>query len=266
MGQRVKIQLTGANTDEQHVRFSDFLVQFTAIKNAFSNVERIISGNTRPSVYFRVVDLSHSSPAALTLEAHDAGIVQDLSTSVVGKFFSGLQSIRDDEDLPPEYDRSTLEAFKGIGATLRKHVTQIHLSNGQVSIDYNHDMVRRIDRLLGSEGVQAGSMSGRLDAINVHNNANKFYLYPALGPKKIVCHFPASMVADAISAIQKRIEVSGTFKYRQRDRFPYEIEVDSLRVFSLECPTLASLRGISPNATGDLDSVAFVREIRNAVG
>lgn len=268
MGRRIKIRLTGASRDEQHVRFSDFLVQFYALKVAFSNVERIISGNERPSVYFRVIDLSHNSPASVTLEAHGDEIDDDLSTDVVKAFFFGLQQIRDHKEVPREYDRATLESFKGIGSTLRKHITHIHISNDEVEIDYTPEMVRNIDRLLGPESAEAGSISGRLDAINLHNKTNKFYLYPATGPKRVVCHFPDSMVNEAIAAIQRNIEVSGTFKYKRRDFFPYEIEVDNLRVFPLasEIPSLMSLRGIAPNATNGLDSVAFVRERRNAVG
>lgn len=268
MGRHIKVRLTGSSRDEQNVRFSDFLVQFYALKVAFSNVERIISGNERPSVYFRIIDLSHNSPATVTLEAHGSEVDNDLSTNVVDKFFFGLQQIRDHKNVPREYDRATLEAFKGIGATLRKHVTHIHISNDEIEIDYTPDMIRSIDRLLGPESAEAGSISGRLDAINVHNKTNKFYLYPAIGPKKVICHFPESMVNEAIAAIQRNIEVSGTFKYKRRDFFPYEIQVDKLIIFPLasEIPSLMSLRGIAPNATGGLDSVAFVRERRNAVG
>ena len=128
-------------------------------------------------------------------------------------------------------------------------------------------MVRSIDRLLGPESIQTGSISGKLDAINVHNKVNKFYLYPAIGPKKVMCRFPENMVREAIGAIQGHIEVTGTFKYRRRDFFPYEIEVDKFQLFPpiSELPSLMSLRGIAPDATGGLDSVAFVRERRDAI-
>lgn len=270
MGRNIKVRLTGSSQDERHVRFSDFLVQFHALKVAFANVERIISSNERSSVYFRIVALSHNSPATVTLEAHDSetiDAVQDLSATVVTKFFSGLKQIQDNIDLPKEYDRATLESFKGLGATLRKHITHIHFSNDEIEIDYTSDLVRSIDRLLGPVATQAGSISGKLDAINIHNNVNKFYLYPAVGPKKVMCHFPESMLGDAIAAIQRHIEVTGTFKYKRRDFFPYEVEVDRLMVFPpvSELPSLMSMRGIAPNSTGDLDSVAFVRERRNAV-
>lgn len=268
MGRRVKIQLTGSSSDEQHVRFSDFLIQFHALKVALANVERIISGHERPSVYFRVVDLSHRSPATVTLEAQGATLNDDLSGSVVDKFFDGLRQINEEGQISKEYDRATLEAFKGLGATLRKHVTEIQFSNDSFQIAYTREMQRSINRILGPETIEAGSIAGRLDAINVHNKANKFYLYPSVGPKKVVCHFPESMVAAAIAAIQRHVEVTGSFKYKRRDCFPHEVEVDSLRVFPPigQLPSLRSLRGIAPNATGDLDSVAFVRERRNAVG
>ena len=97
---------------------------------------------------------------------------------------------------------------------------------------------------------------------------NKFYIYPSLGPKKVVCHFPEAMVLDAIKAIQHHVEVTGNLKFKHRDFFPHEVEVENLRVFPPvnELPSLMSLRGIAPNATDDLDSVAFVRKRRNAVG
>ena len=69
MGRYIKFQLTGSNRDEQHVRLSDFIGQFYALKAAFANIERIISGNERSTVYFRVINLSHSSPATVELEA-----------------------------------------------------------------------------------------------------------------------------------------------------------------------------------------------------
>jgi hypothetical protein len=270
MGRRVKLQLTGANSDGQHVRFSDFLIQFHALKTAFSNIERIISGNERPTVYFKIIDLSHHSPAVVTLEAQtfNNAVSNDLSLSVVDKFFDGLKQIRDNQDVSKEYDRATLESFKGLGATLRKHVTHIQISNDEVDIEYTTEMTRKIDRLLGPVNTDSGSISGKLDAINVHNRTNKFYLYPALGPKKVMCHFPEYMVDEAIAAIQRHIEVTGTFKYKRRDFFPFEIEVEKLKIFPRieELPSLMSLRGIAPNATGHLDSVAFVRERRNAFG
>jgi hypothetical protein len=66
MGRKVTIRLIGSDNDLQHVQFTDFLTQLHAVRIALENVERVISGYDRPSVYFRVTNLSHSSPATIT--------------------------------------------------------------------------------------------------------------------------------------------------------------------------------------------------------
>jgi hypothetical protein len=105
-----------------------------------------------------------------------------------------------------------------------------------------------------------------LEAINVHNRVNKFHIFPSIGPVKVACHFPDEMLADAISAINRYVFVSGQVKYHKRQFFPHAVEVVEMKVYpeERELPTLESLRGIAPDATGELDSVTFVRRIRNA--
>ena len=60
--------------------------------------------------------------------------------------------------------------------------------------------------------------------------------------------------------------MSGTLRYKQNEVFPYQIDVEKIEIHppEEELPTLASLRGIAPDMTGSLDSVEFVRKLRNA--
>jgi hypothetical protein len=104
-----------------------------------------------------------------------------------------------------------------------------------------------------------------LDQINVHLGANTFHIYPEVGARKVTCHFPSKLFDDAVSAVGRRVEISGTLHYRAGASFPHQISVTSIEAFppEYELPDWDDLRGRAPNATGGLSSEAFVRELRN---
>jgi hypothetical protein len=263
---RIKVQLKGSFSDDQHVRLSEFITQLQALQVALTNTESIISGGKRSSLYYRIVDLSHASPSTVIVEAKPYPQAPDLSVDVVDKFFSGIKQIQETGQITEEFDRPTLESYKGLSATLRKNITEIKLSNGTYQIEITRQLEARIDNILGSEIIVEGSIEGMLEAINIHNKANKFHIFPSVGPTKVVCHFPDAMLSDAIGAINRYVRVAGQVKYQMRGFFPHEVEVAAMEVYpeEHELPTLGSLRGIAPDATGRLDSVAFVRSLRNA--
>ncbi|MGH8003743.1 MAG: hypothetical protein ACRECJ_03345, partial [Limisphaerales bacterium] len=62
------------------------------------------------------------------------------------------------------------------------------------------------------------------------------------------------------------VSVSGTLRYKKREVFPYQIDVKNLDIYppSKKLPSLNSLRGMAPNVTGGLDSVTFIRKLRDA--
>lgn len=267
MGSRVRLQLRGKHEDGEHVRLADFITQLSALRLALINTERLISHRDRPTLYYRVVDLSHASPATVVLEATPFRHVNvDLSHEVTSKFFSGLHQIQETGEISPEFDRPILESYKALCSTLYRNTPGITLTNGQYRVEITPQLAARLEILLGTDSMEEGAVDGHLEAINLHNQANKFYIFPSAYPAKIVCHFTEAMTADAIAAIKRYVRVTGRVKYKKRSFFPQEIEVATMEVHSpaSELPTLGSLRGIAPDATPkDLDSVSFIRSLRN---
>lgn len=262
------MQLRGAASDGEHVRLGEFLSQLRALQVALVSTERIISRDEKPCTYYKVVDLSHSSPATVVLEATPYKRAANLSEEVVKKFFIGLKQIHETGLVSDEYDRSTLETYKGLTETLRRNVTEIRLSTANYQIAITSEFAARIEHLLGSEVMREGSIDGMLEAIYLHNKANKFYIFPSAGPSKVVCHFPDEKMQDAIGAINRYVCVTGRMKFKERGFFPHEVEVAEMKVHphESELPTLGSLQGLAPDATGQMDSVTFVRSVRNAQG
>jgi hypothetical protein len=260
------MQLKGALRDGEHVRLGEFLTQLRALQLALASTERIISGEEKPATYYKVVNLTHSSPATVELEATPYKRANDIGEHVIKKFFYGLSRIQETGQISDEYDRIVLESYKGLGQMLHKNLSEVKLSTSGYDIQITSQFEARIDLLLGTDVLRDGSIEGMLEAIYLHNKANKFYIFPTVGPSKVVCHFSDDMMSGAIAAINRYVRVSGQLKFKERGFFPHEVEVEEMKVhpYESDLPTLVSLRGLAPNATGKLDSVDFIRSIRDA--
>lgn len=110
------------------------------------------------------------------------------------------------------------------------------------------------------------TIDGKLEQINIHNNANTFKIYPSLpGVTSVSCKFPQDLLEHVQGALGSFVSVSGECFYRPDAPFPYKITVQEMRALppSSELPSLSELRGIAPEATGGKSSEQFVRELRD---
>lgn len=121
------------------------------------------------------------------------------------------------------------------------------------------------DRALAVTEECEGSIEGMLEQINIHAGANTFHIYPEIGPRKLTCHFPSRLYDDAVSAVGRKVEVSGTLQYRARAEWPHTIAVKAIEAFPPDAylPDWEDLRGRAPDAAGGVPSEVFVRELRD---
>ena len=113
------------------------------------------------------------------------------------------------------------------------------------------------------------TIDGKLEQINIHNNANTFRIYPSLPiASSVNCKFPQELLEHVQGALGSFVSVSGECFYRPDSAFPYKINVREMRVLppSSELPSLSELRGIAPEATGGKSSEQFIRDIRDEWG
>jgi hypothetical protein len=159
-----------------------------------------------------------------------------------------------------------LEDIKGLAAPIGKSVKNTTLVFNSSVVDLTPKIAHQLEDALAVEDECEGSLEGDLDQINVHQGANTFHIYPLIGPNRVTCHFPTKLFDDAVAAVGRRIEVCGTLKYRSRAPFPHQIDVTGIEVLPAdnELPDWEDLRGRAPDATGELSSEAFVRELRDA--
>lgn len=265
---RVTLELSGVSAEEGEIRLPDFLAVLEAFSSAIGHADQALNG--RRSAYARLIDLRHNSPAAVTIELEPIKRKFPLPgvpfprELIVDQLLS-VSEVSDEIDVE-RYGRSMLSAFKKMLAPIGKHrVSEAKLSSNGKVVHLTAELHHRLSDLLNPEQSVEGTIDGRLEAINVHSGQNVFTIYPLIGPKRVLCRFPARLEQQAIRALTRRVEVSGALKYREGARFPHAVTVQNLEMMPSndELPTLMDLRGIAPNATGDLSSEDFVRMLRD---
>lgn len=260
----ITVHIKGSSEDAGKVRLMEFMEFLNSLKNCLKKVESNLTGKERSSLYYRIADLRTGS-ATVSLEAVQREAGPDIAVPVLEKFSDGLNLIQKYGKLPDGFDQEVLETYRKLVVPLKKHVTGIEIKRPDTVTEITIQLETNIEKILGEDITSAGSVMGYLDAVNVHG-VNHFYIYPTIGPTKLLCAFPDKLLDSVRKGLKGYVSVSGTLRYKKREIFPYQIDVEDLEIYppSEKTPSLSSLRGMAPKVTGGLDSVAFVRKLRDA--
>jgi len=268
---RITLQVEGSTEDHGHVRLQEFIRRLQLLRNALQVTERQITGLDSTSVYWRIVDLKHNSPATVVLEevplpkAHDAPVAPR-GPAVGEQLVSRMSRInRSARALPhDQQDLAILEAYRELGSIADRHIEKLVLKVGKSRVSIAPSFTRNIEKIIGPDELVHGSINGRIEALNIHN-ALRFVVYPIVGPKRVVCDFPKRIKRDVLAAIDRYVHVTGELRYKQWASFPHAMDATSIEVLPEDSalPTLDDLRGAAPGATGNLSSEDFVEKLRN---
>jgi len=276
MARRITIKIKGATSENESLRIFDFISQLDAIRNALCRIEDEVLEPGTPHMQYKLVDLSHQSPATVVIEVAPSPRGQDLSGVIADRFMERIKFIQTGK-VPEEYDSIRLEAFRNIGPRQtkgsknnlpKKWFSEISISSDSYYVDIGNSLEEEIDKIVGPDETVQGSISGTLELINIHAHANTFRIYPIIGPKKVDCSFKDDQLSNAIAGINRYVNVAGAMRYKRRDKFPYAITNAAIEIYAdeNELPSIFDLRGMAPNATGNLSSEEFIGKIRDEAG
>src|SRR5262245_28434734 len=170
---RITIQLRGDPDEGEHLRLSDFLTQLEAIRGALNHLEEDVTGSETRTIYYRVVDLKHSSPATVVLDAIPTDIARDVTDLVVDRFVDGIRQIGRGI-APKNFDSTLFESFKKVAAPLHRRVSTVVVTTDGKSAEVTKEIETEIDKIVGPDEVVRGSIAGTLEYLNVHAQANHF--------------------------------------------------------------------------------------------
>jgi len=260
---RITLIIEGLPEDEGQVRLGVFMFQLQRLSATITKLDREVNDG-KAATYLRIAELSYSSPVRVVLEPQALPKQHYSGGAIIESLVRVTAALENGSDLSG-LDADLLEDIRALTRPVGKTVKSAALLFRDRSFDLTQKIASKLDAALAVDEECGGSIEGMLEQINLHHGANVFHIYPAIGPRKVTCHFSTTLFDEAVSAVGRRVEVFGTLHYRIGARFPHQISVTQIEAFPLESdlPDWDDLRGRAPDATGDLSSEAFVRELRD---
>lgn len=261
---RLVVQFVGMPKDEGDVRFGAFLKKLEAMKDTLAETDKAVSEGVG-SADFKVVELSHNSPAHMAIEEIplDEEGVEFANGHIIDVFYDTLYALQNRQAIPANFDYYALQKFKDLEPS-SAGVTEIVFSRNGDNLPLTAGLSDNIEFILGEDEYEEGSVTGMLQHVNVHGNQKIFTVYPSAGEPKLKCSFTEKLRERVVKAVDRYVEVSGTVKYRGGGLYPYLMLADDIDIYPDESslPSAGELFGIAPNATGEKSSEEFVRDLR----
>lgn len=262
---RICITLEGPDTEQGHVRATDFVNTLERIASMLRRLDRKISSNGKESFYLRVVDLSHASPTRVVLEQCLLSANVDRRQEVAKRLIAVMEAIEDEEKEVGQMDYEILSQAEELTAPVGKALKTLCISTDDVQYEVGLDFRERLAKRLAPEQASFGSIRGMLEYINIHGEKPVFRIYPDVGPEKITCTFGQAMLAEARAGVGQFVEVRGYLKYKVVAKYPHEIEAREVVVLSgAGAEALIEARGMFPDLTGDMTTEEYLTVVRGA--
>ncbi len=264
---KIVFKVEGLDSEGGHVRLDHLLKQLELLKKGLEQIDSIVDDEGKPAAYYRVVAASHSSPLTMTLEPVPRETRKEKPTRerlIRGhdRFFTEINSLRSGTPPSADVDNETLQTLQKLVSLQGRTYKTASVYNHTASVQLDVVLKQKVDFFLHVEDQSYGTISGRLDQLNLHAGTNAFWIYPAAGPKRILCKFLPGDKAKVKNALEKTVEVTGTKYYRPNSDFPHRIEVASFE----EIPFISSKAILSIKEPGEFskhDSVTEINELRD---
>lgn len=254
----ITVRLVGADEDGGDVRFDDFRQFCVDLSRCLREAEKQVAVS-HERIPYRVVSLSSSS-AVMVLEALPPKGEHDHREQTLSFFKMTITCLQEGKQLDTPLPRDTLDTFRRLVHPLRHSTKQVWIDGVQLTSEFEVS----IEKIIGASVVSRGSVSGILERVNVHGT-REFVLYPPVPKSRVRCVFEERMLDEIRASLKRHVTVFGTMHYRRGSALPDLVHVEKMVIHPPddELPTLRSLKGLAPECTSSIDSVSFVRAIRD---
>lgn len=261
---RLTVQLEGSSTDQGHVRLSELIAWLDAVKDALKETANALQlFDLERHLYFRVVATSHQSPLKITIEAVAPKSSNAQVEAVVRRLFVNLRMISERKVMPKRADFNTIDAYRDMAPKPKSNIAWASLRSGHQDVRIDDQFRDTVKRLLGNVTVSTGSMTGRIEGINIHGRY-RFTMYPRIGPARIRGEFDPGLIESFKDSLEKVATVYGRLYYRGEDVHPYRITAEGIALRETSTPLdMLALRGAFPDITGSLTTEEFMDKVRN---
>ena len=261
---RLILKMEGPEQSGHNMELSVFAEKTRQFLN-FLKISAKDNGQDRAA--FHIVNISHSSPIILECTPADQGA----GAAPPSVIFDGIRKNLDLTESRQTRDLShpVLDSLEKLADYNREKITRLEIL--AIADDADSEKIYKLDDgfkenlrdARSKEDKVISTVDGKLEQINIHNNANTFKIYTVTS--SVACKFPKDLLNNVQGALGKFVSVWGECLYRPDAVVPYRINVREMEILppSEELPSLSDLLGIAPDATKGKSSEQFVRELRD---
>ena len=260
---RLTLRVEGSEQNDNNVDLSVFTDKSRQFLK-FLKISAKDSGEDHPA--FHIVKISHIGPITMECELADQGGAEAPPSIICAGIQKNLDMTKNGQ--ARDLSNPVLESLKKLAEFKKKNVSLLELtitddagSEKRYALD---DVFKEnLDAAESKEDSAISTVDGKLEQINIHNQANTFKIYTAAAA--ITCRFPEDILGNVQSALGKFVSVSGECLYRPDAVAPHKITVRTMEVLPSPegLPSLTDLQGIAPDATQGKPSEQVVRGQRD---
>lgn len=253
----LSITIEGADRDNGAVLLADFRHFLDDLEKCLRRVEDRVAG---VKLRHRIADMKAAS-ASVEFRPVSPDKAPGAGRIVYDTFKQTVRAMESGGKIDPRFTGDDLRAFRKLAEPVLKG-RRVRVAGVQLSTQY----VANIDRTLGTEPKARGTVKGLVEKLNVHGR-HEFTLYPPIGTTEIRCTFPEDLYDTVLRAMKHSATVTGLLTFRADKAYPDWVQVEKIEVHSpdAQLPTLGSLRGLFPDATGGKTAVEFTQGIRDVL-
>lgn len=257
-GRKTNFRICLTGPEKKDALFSDFSGMCSVLNSSLRNIERCLL-NTEGKIKYKISDLQHHS-AELCIEPVLEGSDNSGAFDVISAFVDTIEHLEHSDAIDERLDYSTYEELSKFRRFFDRNGSQLSINGTTLT----HRFVASVDELVKPVVSSYGSVSGKLEALNVHKKST-FVLYPLPEEdrEKIICRFEKEQIDHVISCVNKKVTVRGELFYSQKKAFPVKVNVEEFEIQEPDenLPSLLSFEGIFEGGTEN--SVDQIRKLRD---
>jgi hypothetical protein len=260
---RLTISIGGKS---DHLSVSTVINALKGTNGALYGVARDITSPEPPHVGWQVESASKNSPLTMTFVGRTK-----TGLDVIGPFMDAVRTLETGIKRPRFLSDDTIRRLKDLVGVLSNGAEEIRFSaDGEEPVSPTLHLAANVDAILHSRAnpyETVTELEGRLEELSVHGETPEFRIYDILTGRSTECEFnpdDIDRVADLIKN-KSRVRVRGLVRYDVLYRAA-SIKVESFVALreQRELPQMSDLHRAKINITGGMDSVEFVRGLRDA--
>lgn len=259
------IHIEGIQSDGGDIRLSVFVRKLDEFRSALQETDKYLYGINKNTVEFLVSDLTHKSPAAVSIHMLPNGEVMAHQDQIFKYISSLIAEITSGKYRPATASYYLLNKLNELTSGVGEKFSAMWLSyKNEVSAVISKETQENLRDLLSKQYTALGSVKGRVEVYHGHGKENFFYVYPMIG-ERVKCFFGATLRELASKAVEQNVTVSGELKYLEGEFFPSELYAHTIEIHDPDdkLQTLSGLIGIAEKSEMSQTSAELVKSLRN---